>query len=131
VRWLLDTSVCVPLVNGTDRALAKRVLRSDPRTLVLCSVVKAELHFGARHSTRVAENVDRLERFCAAFQSLPFDDDAAEQYGQIRSSLQRAGNPIGANDLMIASTALATSSTLVTRNVKEFTRVPGLAVERW
>ena len=129
--WLLDTSICVPLINRTDESLANRLLAHAPGSIFLCSVVKAELSFGAHNSARVAENLQRMERFCSAFPSLPFDDEAASHYGVIRTLLRREGRPIGANDLMIASIALAGSITLATRNWDEFSRVPGLEVELW
>jgi tRNA(fMet)-specific endonuclease VapC len=128
---LLDTSVCIPLINRTDPSLADRLLATDPGSVVLCSVVKAELHFGAHNSARVAENLDRVERFCGAFDSLPFDDAAAARYGSIRAQLRREGRPIGANDMLIASIALSGRATLVTRNAAEFERVPGLRVAVW
>ena len=131
MKWLLDTSVCVPLINRTDESTAVRLLDHAPGSVLLCSVVKAELYFSARNSTRVAENLLRVDRFCRAFESFPFDDEAAAHYGVIRSQLRREGRPIGANDLMIASIALVGDVTLVTRNLDEFARVPGLEVERW
>ena len=129
--WLLDTNVCVMLINRTDQALAERLLARAPGSICLCSVVKAQLSFGAHNSSRVAENLQRVERFCSAFPSLAFDDEAASHYGVIRTLLRREGRPIGANDLMIASIALAGSVRLVTRNWDEFSRVPGLEVELW
>ena len=131
MRRLLDTNICVPLLNRTDAKLAKRLLATDPATIVLCSVVRAELAFGARNSNRVADNLDRVERFCSAFDSLPFSDAAADSYGEIRAHLRREGRPIGANDLMIAAIAIAEELTLVTRNVAEFRRVPRLQMEAW
>ena len=131
MTWLLDTSVCVPLINRSDEDLARRLLNHAPGSIYLCSVVKAELHFGAQNSQRVAENVRRLETFCEAFPSLPFDDEAAKHYGAVRAQLRREGRPIGANDLMIAAIALAGAITLATRNVDEFSRVAGLNVEGW
>lgn len=128
---LLDTSVCIPLINRNEARLAERLFEESPRSVVLCSVVKAELYFGARNSQRVAENLDRVERFCDAFDSLSFDDAAAAHYGGVRAQLKREGRPIGANDLMIASIALASAATLVTRNLDEFRRVPGLEVVSW
>jgi tRNA(fMet)-specific endonuclease VapC len=130
-RHLLDTSVCVPLINGTDDRLRLTLLDHSPRSVVLCSVVKAELLFGAQASSRVAENLDRVSRFCRFFDSLPFDDEAAACYGSIRVQLKREGRLIGANDMLIAATALAAEVALVTRNLDEFRRVPGLAVEDW
>ena len=131
MTFLLDTNICVPLINGTDRALRDRLLSHRPDEIVLCSVVKAELAFGARNSERAAKNLDRLQRFCGGFRSLPFDDDAADHYGDLRALLRREGRPIGANDMLIAAIALAARVTLVTRNVDEFARVPQLSVVAW
>ena len=88
-------------------------------------------HFGAQNSTRLAENLQRVEIFCRAFESLSFDDESARHYGIVRAQLRREGRPIGGNDLMIASIAIANSHVLVTRNVGEFSRVSGLEMERW
>ena len=134
MTWLLDTSICVPLINRTGETsdpAVQRLLDRSPSSLYLCSVVKAELYFGARNSSRVADNLQRVTAFCGAFQSLPFDDDAAGQYGVIRADLRREGRMIGANDLMIAAIALSCGMTLVTRNAVEFRRVAGLRVEVW
>lgn len=128
---LLDTNICIPLINRAEPRLAKRLLTEDPAEVALCSVVRAELEFGARGSDRVADNLDRVERFCSAFESFPFDDAAATSYGEIRAHLRREGRLIGANDLLIAAIALARDLTLVTRNVAELSRVPRLATERW
>ena len=129
--WLLDTSVCVVLINRTDELASARLLEHSPGSVCLCSVVVAELHFGAQNSSRLAENLQRVEHFCRAFESLPFKDESARLYGIVRAQLRREGRPIGANDLMIASIAIANSHVLVTRNVGEFSRVSGLEVERW
>ncbi len=129
--WLLDTSVCVALINRSDEQAAAHLLEHPRGSVRLCSVVKAELHFGAQNSARLSENLQRVEIFCRAFESLPFDDEAARHYGIVRAQLRREGRPIGGNDLMIAAIAIANSHVLVTRNVGEFSRVAGLEVERW
>ena len=129
--WLLDTSVCVLLINRSDERVSARLLEHAPGAVRLCSVVKAELCFGAQNSARLAENLQRVETFCRVFESLPFDDEAARHYGIVRAQLRREGRPIGANDLMIAATAVANSHVLVTRNVSEFSRVSGLEIESW
>jgi tRNA(fMet)-specific endonuclease VapC len=87
--------------------------------------------FGVRKSRRVAENLDGFRRLLEPFVSLPFDDRAADHYGIVRATLEQAGTPIGANDLLIASIALAHDCRLVTRNCREFERVVGLTVEVW
>lgn len=86
---------------------------------------------GARLSSRVAENLRSIERLLEPFHSIPFDDSCADQYAQISSTLRRQGMLIGANDLLIAATALSRKLTLVTHNVDEFSRVTGLLIEDW
>ena len=129
--YLLDTNACIRILNGTSPSLIDR-LRAVPRSLVrLSSVVKAELLYGARKSARVAENLRLLERFFDTIASLPFDDSCAEQYGLLRDELDRAGTPIGSNDLLIAATARAHRAVLVTHNIREFSRVAELRLEDW
>ena len=129
--YLLDTNACIRILNGTSPALSER-LRGVPRTLVrLSSIVKAELLYGARKSGRVAENLRLLERFFDTIASLPFDDRCADEYGLLREELDRAGTPIGPNDLLIAATARAHHAILVTHNLREFSRVADLRIEDW
>jgi tRNA(fMet)-specific endonuclease VapC len=129
--FLLDTNICIAFLKGTDEAVRQRLLVLPPEDVRLCSVVKGELLFGARHSARVEANLQRLQRFFAPFESLPFDDRAAELYGLLRAQLVREGRPIGGNDMMIAAIALAVDAVVVTRNTDEFRRVAGLRVEVW
>jgi tRNA(fMet)-specific endonuclease VapC len=131
VIWLLDTNICIAYLNGTDAVVRDRLLALSPSDVRLCSVVKAELVYGARKSSRVDHNLARLSAFFSALDSLPFDDLAAEHYGLLRTQLERVGTPIGANDMMIAATALAAAATLITRNQAEFVRVSGLSVASW
>ncbi len=83
------------------------------------------------NSGRVAENMERLERFLLPLEVVPFDAEAGRQYGRVRSELKRTGRPIGPNDLLIAAHALSLDVTLVTNNFREFRRVSGLRVEQW
>jgi tRNA(fMet)-specific endonuclease VapC len=129
--YLLDTNACIRILNGTSPSLVER-LRTVPRSLVrLSSVVKAELLYGARKSTRTAENLLLLQLFFDTIASLPFDDRCAEEYGVLRAELDRAGTPIGPNDLMIAATARVHRAVLITHNVREFSRVANLQTEDW
>lgn len=100
-------------------------------SITLCSIVVAELLYGARRSTQVAQTLIQVRKFCSRFVSLPFDDRTAEEYGTIRAYLAGLGTPIGPNDLMIAAIALANGLTLVTHNTAEFGRVPNLPLEDW
>ena len=131
MKYLLDTNICITLLNGRDKSLAKKIKFLSCDDLKLCSVVKAELLFGARNSQKIDFNLRLLQDFFAPFESLPFDDDASQFYGVVRAVLAKAGTPIGSNDLMIGSIAQTHQLTLVTRNQDEFTRIPGLAVEVW
>ena len=129
--YLLDTNACIRILNGTHQGVVERFSAESPVTVRLCSVVKAELLYGARKSDRVAHVLVNLQRFFAPLDSFPFDDRAAEQYGMIRADLTRQGTPIGGNDLQIASIARVHDLTLVTHNIEEFLRVVGLRVEDW
>ena len=129
--YLLDTNACIHLLTGRSRRLARRLREQKQSEIALCSTVKAELVYGARRSRELARNARLLRRFFEPFVSFPFDDRCAETYGYLRSELERAGNPIGPNDLFIAATALANDLTLVTHNQREFSRVVGLETEDW
>ena len=130
--YLLDTNVCVSYLRGTDRErLETRLSAINFGDIALCSVVKAELLYGAARSQQPEQNHAQLQRFFSGFPSLSFDDDAAAAYGTLRAALETSGTPIGPNDLMIAAIALASGLVLVTHNSAEFSRVPGLQVEDW
>jgi tRNA(fMet)-specific endonuclease VapC len=131
VRYLLDTNACIAILNGTSRKVIDRFKAESPATVGVCSVVRAELEFGARKSTRTAAVLANLTKFLAPLESLPFDDACASQYGAIRAEIERLGRPIGGNDLLIAAIARTHDVVVVTRNVKEFSRVAGLRVEDW
>jgi tRNA(fMet)-specific endonuclease VapC len=129
--YLLDTNAWIAVLNPGDSSVKSRLSAHQPDEIALCSIVKAELFFGAYRSTKQAANLQLLERLYRQFRSVPFDDAAAEVYGRIRANLAARGTPIGPNDLMIAATALANNLILVTHNTKEFSRVTGLILEDW
>lgn len=128
---LLDTNICVAWMSGADAMVRKKLNQAAGDEIFLCSVVKAELLYGARKSARVSHNLERLEAFFRGLPSLPFDDEAADAYGTVRAQVERQGTPLGPNDLMIASIALVNDSTLITRNDREFRPVVGLRVQVW
>jgi tRNA(fMet)-specific endonuclease VapC len=115
---------------GAD-AIDQKLAALSTNDVVLCSVVKAELRYGAERSQQPAKNHSELDTFFAAFVSLGFDDAAAGCYGRIRAQLESQGMIIGPNDLLIAAIALSNKVTLVTHDVSEFSRVAGLQFEDW
>jgi len=129
--YIPDTNTWIRFLNPEPNPAKKRLCSTDPACLRFCSVVKAELYFGAENSARKSENLANLDDLFAGIESLPFDDRAAVEYGKIRADLKRAGAPIGPNDLMIASVALVHQAVLITHNVREFSRVEGLQIEDW
>jgi len=120
MKYLLDTNTCIRYINGRSPEVRKRLDTVSSRDVVVCSVVKAELFYGAMRSVNRRKTLAAQEQFLSLFLSLPFDDASAMYYGQIRAQLAAQGTPIGSNDLMIAAITLAYQLTLVTHNVKEF-----------
>ena len=131
MKYLLDTNICIAILKNAELPLIQKIKSLQPVDFALCSVVKAELLYGARKSQSVERNLSLLAKLFGQFSSLAFDDQAAEFYGTNRAILERAGTPIGEADLLIASIALKHDLTVITRNHKEFVRVPGLKVETW
>ncbi|MEN6627351.1 MAG: type II toxin-antitoxin system VapC family toxin [Candidatus Sumerlaeia bacterium] len=129
--YLLDTNACIRFLNKSSKKLLDRIRSEDPANIALCSITKAELLYGARHSMKIPENLRLLERFFAPFVSFPFDDLCADHYATIRAELAAQGNPIGPYDLQIAAIARTHDLTLVTHNTREFSRVIGLRLEDW
>ena len=129
MKWMLDTNACIRHLNGRAPAVTGRLNSLPAADIVVCSIVRAELFFGSARSSNPAASRRIEERFLALFRSLPFDDAAAEHYAQVRALLESRGTPIGSNDIMIAVIALNHGLTLVTNNVREFSRVPGLSFE--
>lgn len=131
MRYLLDTNVCARYLNGKSPAVRKRLRAKNREDIAVCSVVKAELFYGAMRSTDFEKTLTRQQQFLNLFVSFPFDDAVAIIYGQIRAELAANGTPIGPNDLQIAAIAIANNLILVTHNTREFVRVNRLQIEDW
>ena len=129
--FLLDTNAVSGLLKGNRHVLTARSAAIPIQQQVIPSIVRAELLFGWHDSPNYASKIVELETFLAGFPTVSFDDDAAREYGKLRSFLKKTGMLIGPNDLIIASIALAHSYTLVTNNTAEFARVPGINLTDW
>lgn len=128
---LLDTNACIQLWQRKNLNVRRHFVQYGPADIALCSVVKAELLFGALRSEQKENNLQLLYKLFAPLISFDFDDNAANHYAQIRADLTTQGNLIGGNDLIIAAIARANNAILITHNTSEFGRVQGLKIEDW
>lgn len=127
---MLDTNIVSELVRWPAGDIAQRAAGLEPSSIAISIIVAAELRYGAerRRSARLSS---QLEAVLSAISTLPMSEPVDAHYGFIRAELERVGRPIGHNDLLIAAHARALGATLVTRNVREFSRVPDLAIDDW
>lgn len=127
-RFVLDTDTVVDLLRG-GQAVAEKLAALSPDDVAVASMTVAELHYGATASANPVRNRTEVERFLREVRVLTFGNRAATVHAELRWALR--ARPIGPNDLVIAATAVSVGATLVTRNTREFGRVPGLSVESW
>ena len=131
MRFMLDTNICVHVIKHKPVSVLARFQEYSPQDMCISSITLAELEYGVCKSSRPEKNKLALMMFLSEITVLPFDDDAAIEYGSIRSELERNGIPIGPNDLLIAAHARSLKLTIITNNTREFDRVNGLTVENW
>ena len=131
VRYLLDTNICIYIAKHNPPAVRARFEEHTADALAMSVITMGELRYGAEKSQARKKAVAALAHLQGLIQVVPLTDSVATHYGDIRSTLERAGKPIGNNDLWIAAHARAEGWTLVTNNEREFLRVKGLAVENW
>lgn len=129
--YLLDTNTCIYFLKNSFPTLTQRLLNTDPSELFVSSITVFELAYGAEKSKWGEKTRQKLAMFLAPFTILPFDDEDAMVAGRIRGALEQRGMPIGPYDVQIAAQALAKGLTVLTHNLSEFKRVPGLRVEDW
>ena len=134
MAYLLDTNACIALINGSSEPVRKRFLRAvaSGEEVWVPSVSVFELWYGVAKSVQTDANTRRVKLFLEGpVQVLEFGEEDARYAGEIRSTLERMGKPIGTYDVLIAGQASNRKLTLVTANVKEFGRVKGLNWEDW
>ena len=130
LRYLLDTNIVIYVLKRRPVEVLS-AFNANASRMAISSITLAELLHGAEKSTRLSENLSVIEDFSSRLEVLPYGAKAAQHYGAIRASLEKLGQPIGVNDLHIAGHARSEGLVLVTNNVSEFMRVPGLQVENW
>ena len=131
ITHILDTNICIELIRGSSKKIFRRLQKHKIGRIAISSITLAELEHGTSKSSDPAGNKLILIEFCSPLEILTFDANAAAAYGQIRTQLEQKGKPIGPLDTLIAAHALSVNATLVTNNLREFKRVPGLKVENW
>lgn len=130
LKYLLDTNIVIYVIKQRPMQVLEVFNRHHGR-MAISSITLAELVHGAEKSSDVSRNTAVVEDFVSRLAVLPYDDKAAWQYGNIRAALEKLGQPIGINDLHIAAHARSNGLTLITNNMREFERVPGLLLENW
>ena len=128
--YLLDTNTLIYLFSQRG-AVAQRLQATPAQTIKLATSVLFELEFGTAKSTRPELQRQQIDRVMRVYEVLPLDYASAKAAGKLRHTLEAAGTPIGLVDQLIAGIALANDLTVVTRNTREFARVPGLRVQNW
>ena len=131
MKFMLDTNTIAYARNRRPENVFKRFINCPPEDMCISAITMAELEFGICRSAKPERNRSALTAFLTDILVLPFDADAAREYGDIRAELAARGTPIGFNDLLIAAHARALGLILVTNNTREFARVAGLKVENW
>jgi tRNA(fMet)-specific endonuclease VapC len=130
LAYMLDTNICIYVMKTYPPELRDR-FNALAEQLCISSITLGELHYGAQKSARQAENLTAIAHFVARLEVLPFGDRAAAHYGQVRAELERAGTPCGTHDMQIGAHARSEGLTVVTNNMREFARMPGLRAENW
>ena len=131
MKYLLDTNICVFIFRRKFPSVLQRLHQTHAGEVGISAVTLAELRYGADKSSDPSKNHTVIDAFLTTVAVVEFHEDAARRYGIVRSELESRGTPIGPLDNMIAAHTLSLGATLVTNNVREFSRVTGLMVEDW
>lgn len=131
MTYMLDTNICIYIMKNKPEKVLRRFKEELNNGIGISSITLAELEYGMKHSSNPAQNERALLRFLVPLSVLPFGAGAASEYGAIKTFLQNNGTPIGPLDMLIAAHAKSEGLVMVTNNVREFERVPGLEIENW
>ncbi len=130
LKYLLDTNIVIYVIKRRPMEVLG-LFNEHAGRMAMSAITLSELYHGAEKSAKVSQNLEVIEEFSSLLEVLPYTGKASAHYGSIRSALEKAGQPIGVNDLHIAAHARSEGLVVVTNNVSEFARVPGLMVENW
>ena len=130
LKYLLDTNIVIYVLKRRPKEVLEIFNRNASR-MAISSITLSELIFGAEKSPNVDKNLEAIEEFVSHLDVLPYDAKASQPSGQIKAALEKRGEIIGENDIHIAAHAISQGLILVTNNLREFKRVPNLALENW
>ena len=129
--YLLDTNICIYLIKNRYPSLTEQIRKISPNEAAISAITLYELEYGSYKSKWGERTRDKFHTFLSPLSVIPFEPADAQAAGCIRAALEEEGNPIGPYDLLIAAQAYARNMTVVTHNMREFSRIPGLKVEDW
>ena len=131
MKYMLDTNICIYAMKNKPSSVLNEIHRNKNAGLSISSITLAELTKGIEKSLKPKQNTLALLEFLTVLEILSFDANAAYEYGKICAYLEKRGTPIGNMDMLIAAHAKSRDLTIVTNNVREFSRVPDLMIENW
>lgn len=132
MKYLLDTNICIYIINEKPKKVLKKFEQYSVNEFAISSITHAELQYGVEKSKNKHTNLDALEEFLLPFTILPFHGEKLVAcYGGIRASLESKGKTIGPLDMLIAAHALSLDLTIISNNIKEFSRIPNLKCKNW
>lgn len=131
MRYMLDTNICIYIIREKPVKVLKKLRTFDVTDISISAITHSELEYGVAKSSRRKDNQEALNKFLSPLEIVPYDDKAAAYYGEIRHYLEKKGAIVGAMDMLIGAHAKSIPVTLVTNNLREFKKIPGLRVENW
>ena len=130
LKYLLDTNIVIYVLKRRPKELLE-IFNTNASRMAISSITLSELIYGAEKSLNVDKNLEAIEEFVSHLDVLPYEAKASQHYGQIKAALEKKGEIMGENDIHIAAHAISQGLILVTNNLREFKRVPNLALENW
>lgn len=131
MKYSLDTNTCIRYINGRSQSVRQKLPTVPAYEIIVCSVVRGELIYGGLKSQTPEVSLQKQMSFLRPYGTLSYDDPAAQEYGRIRSHLEKLGTPIGPYDMQIAAIAIVHDLIVITHNIREFSRIPWLKIEDW
>ena len=131
LQYLLDTNICIYIAKQKPLSVLQRFEKIEVGEVAMSAITYGELLYGAEKSQHPKKAREALNELYTLIPPLPLTINTSEYYAKIRATLEKQGKPIGNNDLWIAAHAMALGITLVTNNLKEFSRISSLKIENW